>query len=165
MDKKVRVLLIKNITIFLLYFLLYLALPNFYFDMPRIRIAMVLSLIVLFDFSYFYGVSLAILVVNLFSSIGISDIILSSLLTISSIYIASKYVFKKSVFKASLLIVLASIGSVIAMKIHYAVPFNLVSKLLHSLAGDFMVLSLFGSLLFYTIKDTKLFKLITENKE
>lgn len=165
MDKKIRILLIKNITIFLLYFLLYLALPNFYFDMPRVRIAMVLSLVVLFDFSYFYGVSLAIFVVNLFTSIGISDIILSSLITISSIYIASKYIFKKSVFKASLLIVMASIGSVIAMKIHYNVPFNFISKMLHSLAGDFMVLSLFGSLLFYTIKDTKIFKIITENKE
>ncbi len=165
MNAKVKTLLIKNISIFLLYILLYLLLPNFYFEMPRVRIAMVLSLIVLFDFSYIYGISAAILGVNIFSSIGIFDFIVSSIVTILSIFIASKYVFKKSVFKASLVIVLASISSAIAMKVHYNIEFNFISKLLHCLGGDFMVISLFGSLLFYVIRDTKIFKIITKGKE
>ena len=90
---------------------------------------------------------------------------LQSIVTILSIFIASKYVFKKSVFKASLVIVLASISSAIAMKVHYNIEFNFISKLLHCLGGDFMVISLFGSLLFYVIRDTKIFKIITKGKE
>ena len=136
MNAKVKTLLIKNISIFLLYILLYLLLPNFYFEMPRVRIAMVLSLIVLFDFSYIYGISAAILGVNIFSSIGIFDVIVS-----------------------------ASISSAIAMKVHYNIEFNFISKLLHCLGGDFMVISLFGSLLFYVIRDTKIFKIITKGKD
>ena len=135
--------------------------------MPRIRLASLLSLVVLFDISYFYGISLAIIVVNLFSPLGVVDYFLSSILNISMLYIATKYIFpkKNSVFVSSLVIVISGISSVIAMSNHYVERINIVSKLLHTFAGDFLVLSMFGSLLFYTIRDSKIFKYITNKEE
>lgn len=165
MNKKIKILLIKNIIIFILYFLLFIAIPNLYFEMPRIRLASVLSLIVLFDMSYIYGVSLAIVIINFFSPLGVCDYIISSILSIVALLIATKYIFPKcnySVFKSSLVMIIAGIGSVIAMSVHYIEEINIISKILHTFAGDFIVLSLFGSLLFYSIRDTKIFKLITK---
>lgn len=165
MNKNLKVLLLKNIAIFSIYFILFLLFPNFYFEMPRVRLASVVGLIVLFDLSYIYGTGLAIFVINLFSPLGVTDYIFSSLLNIASIYVAAKYIFprcKNSVFIASLIIVASSFTSVIAMDAHYIEPINFTSKLLHTLAGDFMVLSLYGSLLFYAIRDSKIFKFITK---
>ncbi len=164
MSKKIKMLLIKNITIFILYFLLFAAIPNLYFEMPRIRLASVLSLIVFFDMSYIYGVSLAIILINFFSPLGTCDYILSSFLNILLLLISAKYIFPKcnySVFKSSLIIIISGLGSVVAMKIHYFEKINIISKLLHTFAGDFIVLSMFGSLIFYSIRDTKIFKYIT----
>ncbi|MBN2287523.1 MAG: QueT transporter family protein [Tissierellales bacterium] len=153
--------MVRNALMAALYVAITLAFQYISYGQIQFRISELLVLIVFIDPSYIPGLTLGCAVANLFSPLGIIDVIFGTTATfIALIFIA--YISNKlgnglkALFIASLAPVITN-GIIIGLQLYYMFDLPLLPSIFFVSIGEFVVVSIVGVVLFKSLIERKRF--------
>ncbi|MGD9604877.1 MAG: QueT transporter family protein [Bacilli bacterium] len=127
----------------------------------QFRISEVLVLLCFFRKEYIYALTIGCIIANIFSPLGIIDIVLGSLATfISCLFI----IISRNLFVASLFPVIFN-ALIVGFELNFVLHLPLITTIISVALGEFAVVSVIGVLLFRKLGQNKGFLELIEAKE
>lgn len=144
--------LIKISLISALYIVLTLVLGDFSFGAIQFRVAEILLLMCLFDKRYAYGLIIGCLISNIFSPLGLIDVLFGSIATALTVIAISK---SKNVYIACLFPAIFNL--IIGVELHIVMELPLLITCLEVFLGELGVMYIIGLPLYLTLKKNNRF--------
>lgn len=145
-NEKTR-LIVQSAAIAALYAALTLALAPISYGPVQLRLSEILVLLVLINPRYQYGLILGCLIANLFSPMGMADVIFGTLATAISLFAMTKI---KHTVLASLMPAIFN-GIIIGLELMIILHLPFVESALYVALGEFLVVTVIGVPLYYLI--------------
>ncbi len=151
--KKTLQLLIINAAIAAIYFVLTVLSEPFSYGQIQFRISEILMVLVLINFKVAPGIVLGCFTANLFSPLGIWDVVFGTLATV--ICLVLMFVFRKNIFIA--LLAPTIIGSaIVAVMLNLILGLPFLATLIYVAIGEGSVLYLIGIPLYYLVQKNEI---------
>ena len=145
-DEKIK-MLVYSATIAAIYAALTIALAPISYGPVQLRLSEIMILLVLVNPRFKTGLILGCLIANLFSPLGIVDVIFGTLATAIAVIAMAKI---KNIYLASLVPALSN-GIIIGLELMYMLNLPFVETALYVALGEFLVVTVIGVPLFKII--------------
>jgi uncharacterized membrane protein len=133
----------------------------FSYDAIQFRISEILILLCFYRKEYVYALTLGCFIANIFSPLGVYDMIFGTLATVLSCFFIVRC---KNLFVASLIPVIFN-AIIVGLELHYLIKLDLVASMVSVALGEFAVVSIFGVLVFQRLsRNVNFMKLIEANQ-
>lgn len=119
----------------------------------QFRIGEILLLLVFFRKDYSVGLILGCLIANLFSPLGVYDVVFGTLATALSVFCISK---SKNLIIASLFPVIFN-GLIVGLELYYVLELPFLINALTVALGELVVVTIFGTIIFTILRKKKYF--------
>jgi uncharacterized membrane protein len=119
----------------------------------QFRVAEILILLVFFRKDYIIGLTFGCFIANLFSPLGIYDALFGTLATLLSVILIA---YSKRLFVATLYPVIIN-GLVVGAELYFLFDLPFWTSALTVVLGEFVVVSIFGYVIFTRLKDNDYF--------
>ncbi len=152
-QKKYFKLLTVNAAIAAIYFVLTVMLEPFSYGQIQFRISEILMVMVLINFKVAPGIVLGCFTANLFSPLGICDLVFGTLATI--ICLVLMFVFRKNIFIA--LLAPTIVGSaIVALMLNLILGLPFIETFIYVVVGEGCVLYLIGVPFYYLVQKNEI---------
>ncbi len=133
----------------------------FSYDAIQFRISEILILLCFYRKEYAYALTLGCFIANIFSPLGVYDMIFGTLATVLSCLFMVRC---KNLFVASLFPVVFN-AIIVGLELHYLIKLDLVASMVSVALGEFAVVSILGVLVFQRLsRNANFMKLIEANQ-
>ncbi len=147
-------LLVSNAMIAALYAVLTLSLAPISYGALQFRLSEIMTLIAFFNPNLIFGLTVGCFIANLFSPLGIVDVIFGTTATFLALFTMR---YTKNIFTASLMPVVYN-GIIIGLELYLIENVPFIAGFLSVAAGEFVVVSIIGVCVFTLLKNTALLK-------
>ena len=155
MKKNTTEVLVKNAIICALYVAITLSIQPFAYGQIQFRVSEILILLVFIEPKYFWGLTLGCAIANLFSPLGLSDVIFGTMATVIALLgiIATRKVMGlsgKALLFSTISPVIAN-GIIIGFQLYYMLGLPLIPSMLYVAIGEFLAVTVVGVVLFKSV--------------
>lgn len=151
--RKTLKLLSINATIAAIYFVLTVLLEPFSYGQIQFRISEILMVLVFINFKVSPGIVLGCFTANLFSPLGVWDVVFGTLATV--ICLGLMFMFKKNIFVA--LLAPTIVGSaIVAVMLMFILGLPFLETLIYVAVGEGAVLYLIGVPFYYVVQKNEI---------